>query len=79
MIERLKQVETLLSSKNKIKPSSSDQTEETEEAADQGDQRKSFEIESTKIFTSLVEKLEVYYEEKMKIEVENLSSDMMLP
>ena len=66
-------MESLLSSKNKIKPSSSHQTEETEEAPDQGDQRKSFEIESTKIFTSLVEKLEVYYEEKMKIEVEGKS------
>ena len=66
-------MESLLSSKNKIKPSSSHQTEETEEAPGEGDQRKSFEIESTKIFTSLVEKLEVYYEEKMKIEVEGKS------
>ena len=28
-----------------------------------------FEIESTKIFTNIVDKLETYYEEKMKIEV----------
>ena len=64
VIERLKQVETVLSNKNKIKPTSQ-QTEET----CQEEQRNSFEIESTKIFTNLVEKLEVYYEEKMKIEV----------
>ena len=70
MIERLKQVESLLSNKNKINPSSSQQTEET--CPGEEEQRNSFEIESTKIFTNLVEKLEVYYEEKMKIEVENL-------
>ena len=60
-------MESLLSNKNKITPSSK-QPEETGHE----EQRNSFEIESTKIFTNLVEKLEVYYEEKMKIEVENL-------
>ena len=60
-------MESALSNKNKITPSSQ-QPEET----CQEDQSNSFEIESTKIFTNLVDKLEVYYEEKMKIEVGNL-------
>ena len=67
-------METLLSGKNKIKPSSSLQTEEEVTSPGQEQHRNSFEIESTKIFTNIVEKLEIYYEEKMKIEVENLSS-----
>ena len=67
-------MESLLSGKNKIKPSSSLQTEEEVTGPGQEQHRNSFEIESTKIFTNIVEKLEVYYEEKMKIEVENLCS-----
>ena len=68
MVERLKQADpTGFSNKNKIRPTSA----ETEENFQEG-RNSSFELESTKIFTNIVDKLEHYYEEKMKIEVENL-------
>ena len=60
VIERLKQAETLHVSKK---------TPSTSEDSCQEEKKDSFEIESTKIFTNIVDKLDIYYQEKMKIEV----------
>ena len=49
---------------NKVIPASGELEDNREEGS-----KDCFEIESTKIFTNIVDKLETYYEEKMKIEV----------